>query len=214
MNSHALFEDRTDAGRRLAARLAGRGIDDPVVLALPRGGVPVAVEIAQRLRAPLDLLLVRKIGHPWQPELAVAAVAEDEEGGVVSLALREGAGTPPEADVEAGRREIARRRRAYLGDRDRVPVHGRTAIVVDDGVATGTSLRAALQAVRARGPARLVVAVPVAPPDEAERLAREVDEFLVLETPASFHAVGAFYRRFEQLDDDEVVRLLAAHHAA
>jgi putative phosphoribosyl transferase len=206
------FHDRTHAGRLLAAelhRFAGR---DPVVLALPRGGVPVAFEVAHALGAPLDLVLVRKIGAPHQPELAVAAVVDGEQMEIVvnedvaaSLHLPKGW-----VEREAARQveEIERRRRLYLGGRERVAVEGRTALVVDDGIATGATVRAALRAVRRRKPGRLVLAVPVAPPDAVESLRHEVDEVVCLLTPDDLYAIGQFYDDFSQVDDDEVRELL------
>lgn len=210
-----LFADRAEAGRLLAQRLAtlpwpGRS----VVLALPRGGVPIGLAVAQALGAPLDLLLVRKIGAPWQRELAVAAVVD---------------GTPPELviDDEACRyagvdrhyidgqipdavREIERRRRAYLRGRAPLDVTGATAIVVDDGIATGTTVRAALKALRRRQPQRLVLAVPVAPADTAAALRAEVDALICLQTPFPFDAVGAHYADFHQVEDAEVIAALDA----
>jgi putative phosphoribosyl transferase len=207
------FRDRTDAGARLAAALAGRVGADPVVLALPRGGVPVGAEVARRLGAPLDLLLVRKIGMPSQPELALAALGE----GTPPVMVRN-----PEVArfarlddaafarlVETASAEIARRRALWLAGRPPLPVAGRCAIVVDDGAATGASAEAAIRVLRARGPARIVLALPVAPPEARARLARLVDDVVCLETPAQFVAVGAHYDDFAQLDDAEVARCLA-----
>lgn len=190
------FRDRDEAGGALAEALAARALPDPVVLALPRGGVPVAAPVAARLGAPLDLVMVRKIGVPSQPELAAGAVAD---GGaiVVNEAL---------AAVELG--EIARRRAVYLRDRPPVPLAGRTAIVIDDGIATGATMRAALASVRQRGPARLVLAVPVA--DEAVLRALDADETVCLLHRLPYGAVGASYHDFAQLDDAAVVRLLGA----
>jgi putative phosphoribosyl transferase len=206
------FRDRTQAGRLLAAelrRFAGR---DPVVLALPRGGVPVGFEIARALGAPLDLVLVRKIGAPLQPELAVAAVVDGEQMEIVvnedvaaSLQLPKGY-----VEQQAARQveEIERRRRLYLGERERVAVEGRTALVVDDGIATGATVRASLRAVRRRKPGRLVLAVPVAPPEAVEALRHEVDEVVCLHTPDDLYAIGQFYDDFSQVEDDEVRELL------
>jgi putative phosphoribosyl transferase len=206
------FADRVEAGRLLGAQLAALKLDNPVVLALPRGGVPIGLEVARALDAPLDLLLVRKIGVPWQPELAVAAVMDGAEPVVV---------VEPHVQAEAGVKqsyidqraqeelaEIERRRRIYLADRTPVPVVGRTAIVVDDGIATGTTMRAALRGLRRRNPARLVLAVPVAPPDTIENLRREVDDVVCLAQPSFFGAIGYFYRDFHQLSDDEVIQLM------
>ncbi len=217
-----LFADRRHAGQALAERLAAlRDAGDLappfVVLALPRGGVPVAAEVARRLQAPLDLVLVRKIGAPWQRELAVAAVAEVAAGGgcelVVDHRLCEQAGVSAawlERQRAAGQQEIERRRRAYARAAAAPVLEGCTAIVVDDGVATGTTMRAALQALRRRHPAQRVLAVPVAPGDALRDLADEADRVVCLAEPRPFDAVGRHYADFHQLDDDEVVALLAA----
>ncbi len=208
-----ILSNRQDAGRRLARELLRFRGSDVVVLALPRGGVPVGFEIAQALDAPLDLVLVRKIGAPFQRELAVAAVVDGETPETVTNedVLAELSLTPDYVREEAAHelREIERRRRLYLEGRPPLPVEGRTAIVVDDGIATGATMRAALRAVRRRRPARLVLAVPVAPPDTIEELRGEVDEVVCLATPAFFGAIGAFYDDFRQLEDDEVRELLA-----
>ena len=213
----ALFQDRRAAGRQLAGRLQAMRLADPVVLALPRGGVPVAAEVAQALGAPLDLVVVRKIGAPAQRELAVAAIADgagDEPVVDPRTALLAGAGADYIArQAEVERRELARRRATYLQDRPPLPLAGRTAIVVDDGIATGTTLRAALQAVRRRGAARVVVAVPVAPWQAVEALRGEVDELICLAQPADFQAVGAHYVDFHEVPDEEVLALLRAHQA-
>lgn len=207
-----MFRDRTEAGRQLAQALSVKSIPDPVVLALPRGGVPVAAEVARALKAPLDLLLVRKIGAPFQRELAVAAVAE---GG--ALAINEDVLDAVGADhgyvehqAQAEVREIERRRQLYMGARPAVPVAGRSTIVVDDGIATGATMRAALRLLRERQPARIVLAVPVAPPDTVESLRPLVDDLVCLEAPPYFHAVGAHYTEFDQVDDATVRDLLAA----
>ena len=207
-----MFADRRDAGRQLARRVAALALVDPVVLALPRGGVPVAIEVATMLHAPLDLLLVRKIGAPGQRELAVAAVTDgldhiviNDETFFASGATREYV----EREALAQRREIARRRSAWLHGRAPLPVHGRTAIVVDDGIATGTTLRAALDALRQREPARVIVAVPVAPREEAAALRAEGHELVCLLEPTPFEAVGAHYADFEQLSDADVTSALA-----
>jgi putative phosphoribosyl transferase len=214
-----VFEDRDQAGRALAARLAEEHLRPPiVVLALPRGGVPVAAPVARALNAPLDLLLVRKIGAPWQSELAVGAVVDgdhpevvvDEETSAATGASR--AYIDQQAQVEW--QEIERRRALYLRGRAPQPVRGATVIVVDDGIATGTTVRAALKALRRRGAARLVLAVPVAPHDTLTRLQREVDRIVCLAEPDPFRAIGLHYRNFDQLSDDEVLALLDAHAVA
>lgn len=208
-----MFVDRNHAGRELAAELARRAYADPVVLALPRGGVPVAAEVARALHAPLDLLLVRKIGAPANPELAVAAIAEGAQHPVLdreTLAMTGATQAYVEREAKAQLQEIARRRRAYLQDRPPVSVVGRTVIVVDDGIATGTTARAALRALRSRGAARVVLAVPVAPPESVRDLQAEADEIVCLSQPEFFGAVGSFYADFHQVGDDEVVAALAA----
>ncbi len=208
------FRDRRHAGRELAERLAKEVEGPAVVLALPRGGVPVGLEIAKALGAPLDLVMVRKIGAPGQPELALAAVANgDHPELVVNRDVMRMAGVD-EAWLEERKarelEEIARRRRRYLGDRARPRVAGRTAIVVDDGIATGATMLAALRAVRRAGPRELVLAVPVAPPDTIARLRPETDRIVCLHTPRDFVAVGQFYEDFTQTSDEEVIAALAA----
>ena len=210
-----LFRNRRDAGERLAAALDKYKERRPVVLALPRGGVPVAAEVATRLDAPLDLILVRKIGVPIHPELAMGAVAD---GGTPTVVRNEEVIRMAGVDKESFKRvqdrelqEIERRRRSYLGDRPRLDVAGRVVIVVDDGVATGATTRAALRSVANQTPSALVLAVPVAPPDVASTLRREVDELVCLETPEDFYAIGTYYDDFRQVSDDDVRRLLAEH---
>lgn len=215
MNAVPPFADRRAAGRALAAELVARRLAPPVVvLALPRGGVPVAAEVARALGAPLDLVIVRKIGAPWQPELAVAAVAEGEPPEVVvDEPIRAALGVSrPSIDRQAARElaEIARRRAVYLAGRPPLPVSGATVVVVDDGIATGTSLRAALGALRRLGPAHVVLAVPVAPADTLAALRAEVDDTVCLASPEPFDAVGAHYVDFRQVADDEVLDALAS----
>jgi putative phosphoribosyl transferase len=210
--SRRLFADRNEAGRRLAQRLVHFRDSRPVVLALPRGGVPVGFEVARQLDAPLDLVLVRKIGAPQQPELAVGAVVDGARAETVvnEVIVRELGVSKRWLEEETARQlgEIERRRALYLADRPRVPVAGRVAIVVDDGIATGATMEAALHATRRAGPERLVLAVPVAPSDTIERLRPQCDEVVCLATPTLFAAIGAFYQRFDQLSDGEVVDLL------
>jgi putative phosphoribosyl transferase len=207
------FLDRVDAGRKLAHALAHYKGGNPVALALPRGGVPVAAEIAAALGAPLDLVLVRKIGLRAQPELAMGAIVDGERPIVVRNedVIRAADVSDSEFNVacERERAEIERRRRRYLGDRPRASVEGCVAIVIDDGVATGATARAALRAMRRRGPASLVLAVPVAARDTAEALHGEVDELVCIETPRRFEAVSAFYADFRQVEDAEVIAILA-----
>ncbi len=207
-----LFTNREDAGRKLAKRLLYLKAQSPVVLALPRGGVPVAFEVAKALAAPLDLVLVRKIGVPFQEEYALGAIADGGEPELVidedirrSLNISEDYVAQAKA---AALEEIERRRQMYLGDRAPVEVAGRTAIIVDDGIATGATMKAALRAVRRRNPARLVLAVPVAPPDSLRRLQNEADETICLHEPDYFAAVGQFYQDFGQTQDNEVIALL------
>ncbi|HXE26219.1 MAG TPA: phosphoribosyltransferase family protein [Roseiarcus sp.] len=207
-----MFHDRADAGRRLAARLARYKGQDAVVFALPRGGVPVAEPVAAMLRAPLDLVLARKIGVPRQPELAMGAVADGGSPVVVRnedvIAMTGVDEAEFDAVCQRELAEIERRRRSFLGTRVPSEVEGRVAIVVDDGVATGATTRAALRAVRARRPRTLVLAVPVAPPDALELLTSEADEIICLEVHADFGAIGYFYADFHQLDDREVIAIL------
>ena len=207
------FTDRHDAGKQLAAELFHLGDDNPVVLALPRGGVPVGFEIARALDAPLDLVLVRKIGVPWQPELALGAVTDGDDPEVfIDRNLVAELGIPEDHIREETARQIAeieRRRQVYRAGRAPLEVAGRTAIVVDDGIATGATMRVALQATRRRNPSRLVLAVPVAAAAALADLQSEVDESVCLYSPADLGAIGFFYRDFHQLSDDEVSELLA-----
>lgn len=213
-----MFRDRKDAGRRLAAALGHLRAARPVVLALPRGGVPVAAEVAQALDAPLDLALVRKIGAPGEPEFAVGAVADGPEPVVVrNTAMLERFGVSDATFAAAVVRETAeldRRRAFYLRGRHRVALTGRTVIVVDDGIATGATVTAALRAIRAQRPKWLVLAAPVAAGEAVDLMRVEADEVVVLEIPAAFDAVGAFYDDFAQLDDHAVVAALAESPAA
>lgn len=206
------FKDRSEAGRRLASRLFGYRDQQPAVLALPRGGVPVAAEVAAALNAPLDLILVRKIGVPFQPELAMGAIVDGEVPVIVRnedvIASAEIGDKEFKAICEKKLAEIERRRIRYLGNRERVDIAGRTAIVVDDGVATGATTRAAVRAARMRNPKRLILAVPVAPPNVIRDLREDADEVVCLETHGFFGAIGAYYLEFRQVSDDEVIRLL------
>lgn len=209
-----MFRDRVEAGEALARAVAALRPVRPVVLALPRGGVPVAAPVAARLGAPLGLLLVRKLGVPGHAELAAGAVGDGEPPVVVfNDAVLAMLGLGP-ADF-AGRvaekaAEIAERRRLYFGGRPQPEVAGATAIVVDDGIATGATVKAALAVLKRQGPARVVLAVPVAPADAAAELAREVDDLVCLDYPDPFMAVGAHFRDFAQTSDAEVIALLEA----
>jgi putative phosphoribosyl transferase len=213
--NQAVFTDRNAAGRQLAERLTQhRGA---VVIALPRGGVPVAAEIARMLDAPLDLMLVRKVGLPGQEELALGAIAgvDGEEWvanpPVVAASGLDAAAIRRLADRE--REELRRRRALYLGDRAPLPLAGRTVILVDDGIATGSTIRAAIQALRRAKPGRIVVAIPVAPVDAVTDLRELADEVLCLAIPQPFFAVGAHYVQFPQVSDTEVLTLLRRHPA-
>lgn len=208
------FADRSEAGRLLARRVKALLLRDPLVCALPRGGVPVAAEVAAALGAPLDLVLVRKIGAPDQPELAIGAVVDGDPPEVVLNADIVAATGASEAFIAAARRrelaEIERRRARYMAGRAPVDPAGRTAVVVDDGLATGASARAALHALRRRGAARLVLAVPVAPPATLEALRGDADDIVCLVEADLFFGIGAFYRDFHQLSDEEVIAAIAA----
>lgn len=204
------FANRLDAGRRLAARLQHLRDDPVVVLGLPRGGVPVAFEVARSLNAPLDVIVVRKLGVPFQPELGMGAIGEagirivnDE---IVRMA---GISESELATVEARERaELERRAQRFRGDRPRTALAGRTAVIIDDGIATGSTARAACQVARAQGARRVVLAVPVAPPGWIARIGSDADECIALDTPESFWAIGQFYADFSQTSDDEVVDCL------
>jgi putative phosphoribosyl transferase len=214
------FQDRADAGRQLATRLLRYKDERPVVLGLPRGGVPVAYEIARALDAPLDVIVVRKLGAPHQPELGIGAVVDGDhpqrvlnEEVVQSLHV---SGQYLETEVARQLNEIHRRQTLLRVGRSRVDLTDRTVIVVDDGVATGGTVRAALRGVRRAHPRRIVLAVGVAPPETIEVLRTEVDDLVCIAMPADFRAVGGFYRNFREISDDEVIALLgrAADRAA
>jgi len=209
------FIDRDDAGQQLAKALSRYKDRKPIVLALPRGGVPVAARVAEALHAPLDLLLVRKIGVPFQPELAMGAVVDgaapvtvrNEEVIRIAGISEQDFATARDEQLE----EIERRRKIYLDDRPHPEIAAHTVIVVDDGIATGATTRAALQAVRLRKPSKLILAIPVAPTSTLKKLAGEADEIVCLENYEEFGAIGFFYSDFRQVSDDEVTELLAKH---
>ena len=207
------FRDRKDAGQQLAKAMPDLKGQNCVVLALPRGGVPVAAEVAAALQAPLGLILVRKIGAPDQPELAIGAVVDGGAPIVVrnDEIMRMSGTREAEFNAICTRElaEIERRRTLYLGDRPPLDPNGRVAIVVDDGLATGATMRAALRATRKRSPKMLIMAVPVAPPDTLESLRGEADRIVCLESPEAFGAVGFFYRNFSQVSDSEVIAYLS-----
>jgi len=206
------FVNRVDAGRRLAERLQHFRGEPVVVLGLPRGGVPVAFEVARALRAPLDVIVVRKLGVPYQPELAMGAIGEDGIRVLNTDVIDSTQVSERElAAVEARERvELERRARRFRSERPRQPLAGRTAIIVDDGIATGSTARAACQVARAHGATRVVLAVPVAPPGWTSRFAADADELIALETPEQFFGVGQFYEDFSQTTDDEVVSYLGS----
>jgi putative phosphoribosyl transferase len=207
------YEDRSSAGRALGAELQKLGLKRPVVFALPRGGVPVAYEVAKTLKAPLDLVLVRKIGAPWQQELAIGSVADGDAPDIVfnddilrSLGISH---AQVETAAKNELREIERRRELYLKGRAPIALEGREAVLVDDGIATGATLKVAVRAVRRRSPSRVIVAAPVGAPDSVAELRRLADDVVCLSTPEGFYAIGVYYDDFHQLTDSEVAGLLA-----
>jgi putative phosphoribosyl transferase len=212
------FADRTEAGKRLAAALEQYRDTDAVVLALPRGGLPVAAEVATHLNIPLDLLLVRKIGVPTQPELAMGAVVDGSDPFVVRNEHVIRVAWVSAAEFEraqlAEMKELERRRECYLAGREPIDVTGRTAIIVDDGIATGATVRAAVGGLRQRKAGKIVVATPVAQPETVAELGKEADDVVCLEQPEVFSSIGFFYRDFRQLSDDEVISMLKAFEPA
>ncbi|MFM7055291.1 MAG: phosphoribosyltransferase [Planctomycetota bacterium] len=205
-----MFANRSEAGRRLAEKIRGLGVNGfTIVLGLPRGGVPVAAEVARLLEAPLDVLVVRKLGHPCNPELALGAIAEDGVK-VLNHDLAEGA-QDVSASVHAENLEVRKRVRRFRGGRPLPSLHGRTVILVDDGLATGASMQAAVLAARQKHPAILVVAVPVGPPEVLRSIHAVADRVICLQSPEIFSAVGEFYQNFEQVTEDDVERLLRQH---
>ncbi|GIK76411.1 MAG: phosphoribosyltransferase [Thermoleophilia bacterium] len=212
LTRRSTFRDRREAGRMLAARLSEMDLDAPVVIALPRGGVPVGFEVARALGAPLDVGLVRKIGHPSQPELGIGAIGEDGSVVVDRRALEAFAIDDEQVELIAAREaeELDRRRRLYRGDAPPAPVRDRTVVVVDDGIATGVTAAAAARVLKAQGAARVILAVPVCPAGTPERIDGGIDEVVTLAAPERFGSVGAWYDDFSQTSDREVVELLAA----
>lgn len=209
------FRDRADAGRRLAVLLEPYGEQRPIVLAIPRGGVPVATEIARALDAPLDVVVVRKVGAPGNPEFAIGALAEGDvrilsEQAVQALGL---SGEALKQLLARGERELLQRLLRYRGECEPVSLRGRTAILVDDGLATGSSALAAVESLRRRGAARVILAVPVAAPQAVRMLSRSADEVLCVEAPTSLWAVGYWYEDFRPTRDEDITALLAERRA-
>ena len=208
-----MFRDRQEAGQKLGAALEPLQLKDPIVLALPRGGVPVAAEVAKALKAPLDLVIVRKVGAPGNPELAVAAIVDGDPPDVVlnreiveAYALDDGA---LRVLVAQERPELERRRAVYRGKDLPLAVAGKTVIVVDDGAATGTTMKVAIRALKRRSPRKIIVALPVAPTDTVDELAQEADLMICLSQPARFRALSYYYGSFPQLSDSEVLDIMA-----
>ncbi|MHB9095558.1 MAG: phosphoribosyltransferase [Eubacteriales bacterium] len=206
-----MFQNRQDAGEKLSSVLEKYKGEDVIVMGIPRGGVVVAAEVAKRLGAPLDVIIPRKIGAPHNPEVAIGAVTQDgtvikDEAMVQILGISD-----DQLNVLAGRvsGEIARRVNAYRGGRPGIDIHNKTVIIVDDGIATGFTIKAAIKSVRSANPRRLVLAVPVAPADTVQALRETVDELVCLQKPELFYAVGQFYTDFDQTSDAEVIQLLA-----
>ena len=204
-----MFDDRTDAGRRLAAAIRDRGIDADIVLAIPRGGLPVARPVADELGVPLSVVVARKVGAPMNPELAIGAVAPDGSVWLNDELLRRLRIDDAylERAIEEEAEQAAEKERRYLGT-DPPDLRGATAVLVDDGVATGSTARACIERLRAAGAERIVLAVPVGPPDSLSRFEREVDDVIALERPTTFGAVGQYYRSFDQVPDENAVQYL------
>jgi len=212
-----MFLDRKDAGRKLARALLKHKEQKPIIVAVPRGGVPVGYEVARALAAPLDIIVVRKLGAPGQPELGIGAVSDgDQPRTIINEELARMIGVSREhlmREIRLQLKEVERRQHAYRSGRTALDISGRTVIVVDDGIATGGSIRAALRSVRRNNPKRLILAVPVAPADTVEALRMEADEVVCLHSPIGFGGVGEFYRDFRQTTDEEVIRLLESARA-
>ncbi len=208
------FKDRRDGGKKLAERLGKYKGDDPLILALPRGGIETGYEVARELDAELDVIVVRKLGAPSNPEFGFGAIGAGDtrvinEQTVKRLGLSE---DEIERVAEKERKELNRRLEKYRGNRELPGIEGRTVIIVDDGMATGGTAMAAVQTTRAQNPEKLILAVPVSPPDSADKLRDEVDDLICLETPSAFMAVGQWYSRFGQTSDDRVIELLRKAH--
>ena len=207
-----IFRDRVDAGKKLARALGSYNAEKPVVYALPRGGVVVGAEVARSLDAPLDLIIVRKVGHPFSPEYAIAAVAEDGHTVVNRLEVDTIDKEWFEENLQIERREAGRRRELYMRGRNPISAADRIAIIVDDGLVTGLTMFGAIQEIRHSNPQKIVVAVPVAPPQTVQELKRVADDVVVLYETANFGAIGSFYSRFDQVSDEEVIGLLHEVH--
>lgn len=208
-----MFRDRQDAGQKLGASLERLQLQDPIVLALPRGGVPVAAEVAKVLKAPLDLVIVRKVGAPDNPELAVAAIVDGDPPDVVlnreiveAYALGDSA---LRVLIAQERPELERRRAVYRGKDLPLSVAGKTVVIVDDGAATGTTMKVAIRALKRRSPRKVIVALPVAPPETVDELAQEADLTICINQPARFRALSYYYGSFPQLSDSEVLDMMA-----
>ena len=199
-----MFADRIDAAKQLAEKLSSFKGENVVVLGLPRGGVPVAAEVARALGAPLDIIIVRKLGAPGDPEFAIGAISEGGE----EVLEREVENEYLESEKKTQQERIRAYAEKFRRDRGMLDLSGKTAVLVDDGIATGATMRAAIKAAKGRGVSRVILATPVAAPDTIERIKQEADEVVVLEKPAYFMAVGQFYADFPQVSDEEVVRLL------
>jgi putative phosphoribosyl transferase len=204
-----MFLNRIEAGRELAEDLQGYKAGEPIILALPRGGVPIGYEVAQALKAPLYVFVVRKVGTPWNPELGIGAVASGVQ--ILDYESLEILGIDPtelEEIIEREQQEVKRRQKLYGQDEDFPDIREKTVILVDDGIATGITTRGAIQAIRHLKPSKLVLAVPVGPLETVNSLRELVDDLICLESPADFYAVSAFYRSFPQVSDEEVINLL------
>jgi len=205
-----LFRDRTEVGKLLADRIIGMKFENPIVLAIPRGGVPVAKEIALSLGAKLDLVITRKIGYPGQPEFAIGAVTQDGELILDENIVRDYGISKEYLKEESARqkKEITDRMQKYRGGRPYPDLAGKIIIIVDDGIATGNTMLAAIESVKRKKPAKIILAIGVAPPETVRRLSSVVDQVICLETPEPFYAIGEFYERFEQVEDNEVKNAL------